>query len=92
MSDDDGREAMADIYNKLSAGMETKYIIEQLSSEFSNKEKQSAFALAKEICAADFDIKPAETDFLKLLEEEWKIPKSVISAVDQSISLRYTGD
>ncbi len=92
VSDDDGREAMADIYNKLSAGMETKHIVEQLSSEFSNKEKQSAFALAKEICAADFDIKPAETDFLKLLEKEWKIPKSIISAVDQSISLRYTGD
>ena len=34
VSDDDGRAAMADIYNKLSAGMETKHIIEQLSSSF----------------------------------------------------------
>lgn len=89
ISDEDGRSAMADIYNKLSAGMETIHILKQLEAEFSVKEKHQAFALAKEVCAADFEMNPAETDFLNLLKKEWKIPKTVVSAVDLSISLRY---
>ena len=49
----------------------------------------AAYALAKEVCAADFHMQPAETEFLALIEEIWAIPKKVTDAVNQSIKLRY---
>ena len=88
--DDAARAAMADVYNKFSAGMETKHILEQLCSEFSQKERETAFALAKEVCAADFNILPAETEFLQLVIEMWSIPDDVVHAVNRSIALRYS--
>lgn len=83
------KAAMADIYNKLSAGMEPKHILEQLSGEFTKEQKFASYALAKEVCAADFHMQPAETEFLSLIEEIWGIPKKVADAVNQSIKLRY---
>ena len=82
--------AMVDIYNKTNAGMEPKYILDQLSPEFDQKEKNTAFALAKEICASDFNILPAETDFLTLIIEQWSIPDEVVEVVNKSIELRYS--
>jgi len=90
ISDEDSQIALADIYNKLSAGMETKHILEQLADSFTQMEKNAAFALAKEVCAADFRVMPAEKDFLELLVTVWGIPEDVVSAVDTSISLRYS--
>ena len=88
--DEAARAAMADVYNKFSAGMETKHILEQLGEEFNQKEKESAFAMAKEVCAADFNILPAETEFLQLLIEMWSIPEDVIQIVNKSVELRYS--
>lgn len=88
--DEAARAAMADVYNKFSAGMETKHILEQLGEEFNEKEKASAFAMAKEVCAADFNIFPAETEFLKLLIDMWSIPEDVVEVVNKSIELRYS--
>ena len=48
INDDKARAAMADIYNKLSAGMEVKHILEQIGETLNQNEKESAFALAKE--------------------------------------------
>ena len=88
--DEAARASMADIYNKFSAGMETKHILEQLGGEFNQSERESAFALAKEVCAADFQIMPAETDFLSLMSEMWSIPDEVVQSIDRSIALRYS--
>ena len=90
IDDDAGRNAMADIYNKFAAGMETKHILEQLGGEFSGEEKNAAFALAKEVCAADFNLHPNETAFLRLLIEMWSISQETVAAVDRSIELRYS--
>ena len=87
--EEDARSAMADIYNKVSAGMETKHILEQLYREFTEEEGHAAYAMAKEVCAADFQILPAEREFLTLIEEIWNIPENIKSAVQTSISLRY---
>lgn len=88
--DESARIAMADVYNKFSSGMEAKHILEQLGNEFNQNERESAFALAKEVCAADFQIMPAETDFIDLLAEMWSIPTDVVQSVDRSIKLRYS--
>ena len=37
--DETARASMADIYNKFSAGMETKHILEQLGGEFNQSER-----------------------------------------------------
>ena len=88
--DDAARAAMADVYNKISAGMEVKHILEQLGSEFIQKERETAFALAKEVCAADFNILPAETEFLQLVIDMWSIPDDIVHIVNRSIALRYS--
>lgn len=88
--DESAWASMADIYNKIKAGMETKHILEQLGGEFNQSERETAFALAKEVCAADFKIMPAETDFLSLMSEMWSIPDEVVQSVDRSIALRYS--
>ena len=90
ISEEAGMASMADIYNKLSAGMETKHILEQLGGEFSQNERETAFALAKEVCAADFELMPAETGFLSLMGEMWAISDETIQAIDRSIELRYS--
>ena len=90
ITNEDGIEVMGELYNKLSVGMERKHILEQLGEEFNQNEKETAFALAKEICASDFKIMPAETDFLSLMCEMWSIPDDVVQAVNRSIALRYS--
>ena len=83
------RSAIDDIYSKLSAGMETKHILEQLHHEFSEEERHSAYALAKEICASDFKLVSAEMRFLTEIEEIWNIPEEIKTVIQKSISLRY---
>ena len=90
ISDSDTIQAMGELYNKISVGMERKHIVEQLTPEFNDTEKQMAFALASEICAADFNIVPAETDFLTMLIDMWAIPDDVVLCVRKSIALRYS--
>lgn len=86
----EAKQAQVDVYNQISVGMEPKHIVEQIGSELSSVQKHTAFALAKEVCAADFNVFPAETDFLKLLEEMWSIPSEVVASVDASLALRYS--
>lgn len=89
ISDDAAQAAMADVYNKLSAGMEARHILEQLGEQLSSEEKLSAYALAKEVCSADFKIDDAEGEFLQVIEELWEIPADIIAAVTKSSQLRY---
>ena len=79
----------SDLYNQLSVGMEKKHILEQLSTEFTEHEKQVAFALASEICAADFQTVSTEIDFLNLLVELWQISEEIVFAIRKSVELRY---
>lgn len=90
ISDEEFQTALADIYNKFAAGMETAQILEQLGKQFNEEEKHSAYALGMEVCAADYAVLDAEKDFLDLLEKKWSIPKSIKTAVKKSIQLRYS--
>ena len=90
VSDQEVQVAIVDIYNKLSAGMEAEHIIGQLGNELDVGERNSAYAIAKEVCAADFKILPAETEFMDLLERVWGIPEDIQIAVNSSLKLRYS--
>ena len=87
--DQTAQEALADIYNKFSAGMETKQILEQLAEHLTMSNKETAYALAKEVCASDFNLSEPENEFLKMIENQWGISQVTIAAVEKSIKLRY---
>ena len=92
ISDREAQFATVDVYNKLSAGMEYKYILKDIGAQLSVEQKAAAYAIAREICVADFKMFPEESDFIILMEELWKIKKAVKNAVDRSIQLRYFTD
>lgn len=92
VSDKQIQGVLADIYNKFSAGMETAHILDQLGREFTVEEKHTAYALAVEVCAADFNFADDEKRFIELVERTWDIPDSVKTHVMGSINLRYFSD
>ena len=90
--DSDAQNATVEIYNKVSAGMETKFILQEIGQQLSIEQKNAAYALAREICVADTEILPEEHDFISLLEDLWKIKASTKNAIYRSIQLRYFTD
>lgn len=89
VSDDQANQIVASVYNKISAGMEIKHILEQMASNMNENEKNVAYALAKEMCVSDFHYPSSEVNFIKLIEEIWSISDEVIEKVGYSIQLRY---
>ena len=89
LSNIDAEQAAADVYNKLSAGMNIKYILEEMREELTEREQHAAYALAKEVIAADFAVQQGEKDFSDTLEKYWKIPREITDAINISIELRY---
>lgn len=89
ITDAQAHAIVADIYNKISAGMEPKMIIEQMGNNMTDKQKLIGYALAKEICIADFTYNDDEKKFIKLVEEVWKIPDEAIEKIEFSLNIRY---
>ena len=77
------------VFTKLEAGMKDTHIVAALGEDLSESEKNTAYALAVEVCASNFEIVPPETDFIKDIEEQWKIKKKIIESVKLSAQLRY---
>ena len=78
------------VFTKKEAGMRDAHIVEVLGEQLSENEKNTAYGLAVEVCASNYEIVPPETDFIKCIEEQWKIKKKVIEAVRLSCQLRYS--
>ena len=92
VSEKEIQEATVDIYNKLSAGMDFEHIITQLAKDMTQGQKEKAYALSVEVCAADFGISLEERGFLQELENQFSISPELKSAVLKSIKLRYSID
>ena len=92
VSEKEIQEASVDIYNKLSAGMDFEHIIAQLAKDMTQEQKEIAYALSVEVCAADFGISLGENDFLQELAKQFSISSDVKSVVKKSIKLRYSID
>ena len=77
------------LFNRLSAGMSTKQIIENIGEELSENEREIGYALAVEVCASNFEMLPQEIDLLKDIVKEWNIKIDIVSALQVSAELRY---
>jgi hypothetical protein len=77
------------LFNRLSAGMSTKQIIENIGEELSETEREIGYALAVEVCASNFEMLPQEINLLKDIVKEWNIKKDIVSALKISADLRY---
>ena len=77
------------LFNKLSAGMTASHVLENIGEELSADEKNTAYALAVEVCASNFELLPPETELLELMVKKWNIKRSVVSALKTSVELRY---
>ena len=70
--------------------MKTKYLIQDIGENLNQIEKNTAYALAFEICAVDLSLDDAETIFMTELESIWSIDEEIKRAVKLSVKLRYT--
>ena len=89
LSDGEFSAAVADTYNKVSAGMKVEHIVEHIGENLDAEQRNVAYALAVEICHANFSYVPSEKDYIYVLEETWKISPDVIDMVKGSCKLRY---
>jgi uncharacterized membrane protein YebE (DUF533 family) len=82
-------DAKINLFNKLSAGFGLPQLIEELGAGLSDDQKNAAFALALEMCSANFEIVPKEKDFLDMIASKWKLKKSIVASLKLSTELRY---
>ena len=89
LTDEEFNEALVDLTSKIQAGMKEKYIIDDIGSKLTNDEKNAAYALAVEVCASNFRIVPEESEIISTIQNNRKINKTIINAVNTSVKLRY---
>ena len=82
-------EQMMNIAKKKALKVKDRHIIEDIGEKMSKPEKETAFALAAEICASNFKFVPPENDLLDFLQVNWDIKKNTANAVYKSLKLRY---
>ena len=89
IDEQDFNNAVADVCNKVSAGMELHMILEVLRKGLSTHEKNVGYALAMEVVRSNFQYVDGEKTFIGTLIECWDVEADVIAAVDLSARLRY---
>jgi len=89
LSEADFNGAVAEIYNALSSGIAVDLLVQNLGKELSSEEKNRGYALAMEVCRANFDYIPVEQEFINELEVLWGIESSIVEAITLSSDLRY---
>jgi len=89
LSEQEFNSAVADTYNKVSAGMKIEHIVEHIGQDLNEEQRNIAYALAVEICHSNFCYVPSEKDYIQVLEKTWKISPDIISMVKGSCKLRY---
>ena len=89
VDEQDFNNAVADVYNKVSAGMELHMILDVLGKNLSTHEKNVGYALAMEVVRSNFQYVDGEKTFINTLKERWAIDTNVLDAVELSAGLRY---
>ena len=90
VSSNDIKEQLKILSTKINSGIPAKYIAGEIKEKLSQDEIKTAYALAVELCCANFDLVPPENNFIKMLEEIWEINKATQDIVKKSAYLRYS--
>lgn len=89
VSSDDIKDQLKILSTKINSGIPAKYIITEIKNKLNQEELKTAYALAVELCCANFKLVPPENDFMGMLEEVWEINKTNQDIVKKSAYLRY---
>tara|TARA_B100000242_G_C43037080_1_gene483533 strand:- start:854 stop:1255 length:402 start_codon:yes stop_codon:yes gene_type:complete len=89
VSSDDIKDQLKILSTKINSGIPAKYIITEIKNKLNQEELKTAYALAVELCCANFKLVPPENDFIGMLEEVWEINKTNQDIVKKSAYLRY---
>ena len=89
VSSKDIKDQLKILSTKINSGIPAKYIITEIKNKLNQEELKTAYALAVELCCANFKLVPPENDFIGMLEEVWEINKTNQDIIKKSAYLRY---
>jgi uncharacterized membrane protein YebE (DUF533 family) len=89
ISDHEIKTIAQSCFTAITNGTSNKELIRELTCEMSDKVKQLSYALAIEVCGANFNISNDENSFLVAMKEVLQIPEDVSDAVLTSARIRY---
>jgi tellurite resistance protein len=72
----------------LSADNGLQLVLELLRSTLPKKLRETAYAVALEVAAADLDVRPEETRFLQMLADSLELDKLTTAAIERGIRAR----
>jgi hypothetical protein len=72
----------------LSADGGLDHVLVLIRSNLPNKLRETAYAVALEVAAADLDVKPEETRFLEMLRDSLDLDKLTTAAIERGIRAR----
>jgi tellurite resistance protein len=81
-------KAAEDCSEILSADGGLDHVLVLVRSNLPNRLRETAYAVALEVAAADLDVKPEETRFLEMLRDALDLDKLTTAAIERGIRAR----
>ena len=89
ISEEDFWECARKSYDALNSGVPNNLLLQSYANDLNEKESQTVYALAYEICSSNYILTQQEKEFLNLLEKFLEIDTYVKTTVRESIQFRY---
>jgi tellurite resistance protein len=74
----------------LSQSNGLQQVLQLIRSALPKKLRETAYAVALEVAAADLDVRPEETRFLEMLSDNLELDKLTTAAIERGIRARNT--
>ena len=74
----------------LSQANGLQQVLQLIRSALPKKLRETAYAVALEVAAADLDVRPEETRFLEMLSDNLELDKLTTAAIERGIRARNT--
>lgn len=74
----------------LSQGNGLQQVLQLIRSALPKKLRETAYAVALEVAAADLDVRPEETRFLEMLRDDLELDTLTTAAIERGIRARNT--
>jgi len=72
----------------LSAGSGVEHVLQLIRNALPETLRETAYAVALEVAAADLDVRPEETRFLEMLSDALELDKLTTTAIERGIRAR----